>query len=72
MDTAPNSDGFSGIAPPSATKLGTVEEEADETLFWLELAVDSNLVSVDRARPLLREADQLTAIFVASVKTAKR
>ena len=31
-------------------KLGTVEEEADETLFWLELAVDSKLVYRDRAR----------------------
>ena len=53
-------------------KLGTVEEEADETLFWLELALDSKLVTIERARPLLREADQLTAIFVASLKTAKR
>ena len=53
-------------------KLGTVEEEADETLFWIELAVDSRLVSLDRARALLKEADELTAIFVASIKTAKR
>jgi four helix bundle protein len=53
-------------------KLGTVEEEADETLFWLELAIDSKLVSIDRVRALLKEADELTAIFVASLKTAKR
>jgi four helix bundle protein len=53
-------------------KVGTVEEEADETLFWLELAVDTRLVSLDRASALLREADELTAIFVASLKTAKR
>jgi four helix bundle protein len=53
-------------------KLGTVEEEADETLFWLELAIDTRLVSIDRARPLLKESDELTAIFVASLKTAKR
>ena len=53
-------------------KLGTVEEEADETLFWLELAVDTKIVSVQRAQPLLKEADELTAIFVASLKTAKR
>ena len=52
-------------------KLGTVEEEADESLFWLELAIDSRLVSVERAKRLLCEADQLTAIFVSSVKTAK-
>jgi four helix bundle protein len=53
-------------------KLGTVEEEADESLFWLELAVDSKLVTAQRVQALLKEADQLTAIFVASVKTAKR
>ncbi len=53
-------------------KLGTVEEEADETLFWLELAVDAKLVAPARVEGLLKEADQLTAIFVASLKTAKR
>ena len=41
-------------------------------MFWLELAIDTKLVSVDRAKALLKEADELTAIFVASVKTAKR
>ena len=58
--------------PDFIAKLGTVEEEADETLFWLELAVDTKIVSLDRAQPLLKEADELTAIFVASLKTAKR
>jgi len=53
-------------------KLGTVEEEADESLFWLELAVDSKLVTAQRAQALLKEADELTAIFVSSIKTAKR
>src|SRR5690242_10848930 len=37
-------------------KLGTVEEESDETLFWLELAIDTDLVSPKRAAPLLKEA----------------
>ena len=53
-------------------KLGVVEEEADETLFWLELMVDSKLVTLQRAEKLMKEADELTAIFVASIKTAKR
>jgi four helix bundle protein len=53
-------------------KLGVVEEEADETLFWLEVAVEAELVAADKARALLKEADELTAIFVASLKTAKR
>ena len=52
-------------------KLGVVEEEADETLFWLEVAVDAKLITAKRAEALLKEADELTAIFVASLKTAK-
>jgi four helix bundle protein len=52
-------------------KLGTVLEESDESLFWLELLVDVKLVTELRAERLLIEADQLTAIFTASVKTAK-
>ena len=52
-------------------KLGTVLEEADESLFWLELLVDVKLVTAQRAERLLLESDQLTAIFTASVKTAK-
>jgi len=55
-----------------SAKLGIVEEEADETLFWLEVAVDAKLVSAQRAEALLKEADELTAIFVASLKTAKQ
>jgi four helix bundle protein len=53
-------------------KLGIVEEEADETLFWLEVALEAELVAADKAKALLREADELTAIFVASLKTAKQ
>ncbi len=53
-------------------KLGIVEEEADETLYWLELAVDSKLISDNDASPLLKEADELTSIFTASRKTARK
>jgi four helix bundle protein len=52
-------------------KMGVVEEEADETLFWLELLVESHLITHQRAEKLMKEADELTAIFVSSVKTAK-
>ncbi len=52
-------------------KLGIVEEEADESLFWLELIVEANLMAEARVQDLLKEADELTAIFVASRKTAK-
>lgn len=52
-------------------KLGIVLEESDESLFWLELLVETELVALARAERLLKEADELTAIFTAAVETAK-
>ena len=54
------------------SKVNVVEEESDETLFWLELIDETNLIK-DRMllKALLKEADELTAIFTASGKTAK-
>src|SRR3954465_4215403 len=52
-------------------KLGIVEEEADETLFWLEMLVATGTVPEPRLKDLIDEAHQLTAIFVASRKTTK-
>src|SRR2546421_1843806 len=51
-------------------KIGVVEEEADETVFWLELIIDSALLTQTRTRPLLREAGELVAIMAASRKSA--
>src|SRR6266576_3043143 len=51
-------------------KTSIVEEEADESCFWLELLIDRGLLGASRVQPLLREANELTAIFVASRKTA--
>jgi four helix bundle protein len=53
-------------------KLGTVEEEADETVFWLELIVEGRLIGVNQIEPLLKEATELVAITAASRKTASR
>lgn len=53
-------------------KLGVVLEEADESLFWLELMTDARLVTPTRVERLMKEADELTAIFVTSLRTAKR
>ena len=53
------------------SKLGIVLEEADETLFWLELLLDSGIVQPDKIRPLLSEANELVSIFVASLRTVK-
>jgi len=53
-------------------KIGIVEEEADESLFWLELIVESELMPESRVGDLLKEADELTAIFTATGRTAKK
>ena len=52
-------------------KINIVEEEADETMFWLELIIETELLSEKRIKSLLKEADELTAIFTATGKTAK-
>jgi four helix bundle protein len=52
-------------------KLRIVKEECDESLFWMELLVDNNLVKAARLRNLMKEADELLAIIVSSAKTAR-
>jgi four helix bundle protein len=52
-------------------KLGVVIEESDETVFWLELFGESGIVTPDKLRDLLAEANQLLTIFSASRRTAK-
>jgi four helix bundle protein len=52
------------------SKLGTVEQEADESAFWLELIVKGELLPDNLIRPLLEEAGELVAIIAASKKTA--
>src|SRR2546429_6196180 len=47
-------------------KTSIVEEEADETGFWLELVVDAGLLTAAGVKPLLAEPDEITAILVAS------
>jgi four helix bundle protein len=53
-------------------KTSIVEEEADESGFWLEMIVDSGLMDATRVKPLLQEANELTAMLVASRRTAIR
>ena len=52
-------------------KLKIVEEECDETVFWLEVIEEAGMLSKDRIWDLKREAIELFAIFVASLRTAK-
>lgn len=53
------------------SKLGIVVEEADETLFWLDLLVDSDLVRLEVVESLRVECDELLRIFSSSLATAK-
>ena len=52
-------------------KMGVVVEEADESVFWLELLVDGGIMPKPRLDELTCEANELLAIFVASQKTAR-
>ena len=52
-------------------KCSVIEEEADETAFWLEITSDRKLLPPRNVQPLLKEANELTAIFVSSRKTAR-
>lgn len=52
-------------------KLGIVVEEVDETLYWLEIIVDSELASKELIGPLWLEGNELTSIFVSMLKTSK-
>jgi four helix bundle protein len=53
------------------SKLGVVLEEADESLFWLELLVEAEIASSDAVRLAIKEANELVSIFVTSLRTAK-
>jgi four helix bundle protein len=53
------------------SKMGIVEEEADETVYWMELLVDADIVKRARIADLLDEANQILSIVISSIKTAK-
>jgi four helix bundle protein len=53
------------------SKLGTVVEEADESVFWLEMLIETDILPRDRVESLLREGNELLAIFAASQRTAR-
>ncbi|MGH7832534.1 MAG: four helix bundle protein [Candidatus Binatia bacterium] len=53
------------------SKLAIVEEEADETMYWLELLRDAGLVPEARVNELIQEANEIIAMIVASIKTLR-
>ncbi|MBP9663058.1 MAG: four helix bundle protein [Pyrinomonadaceae bacterium] len=52
-------------------KLTIVEEEADESLFWIELLIESGIVSQERLAILYSDIDEIVAMVVASIKTLR-
>jgi len=52
-------------------KLAIVEEEADETVYWLELLIESKIVEPSRVNLLLKETNEIVAMVVASIKTLR-
>jgi four helix bundle protein len=58
--------------PDFISKLGTVEEELDETMFWLEFTVALSEEHRQAVSPLWKEANELLSIIVASINTSKR
>jgi len=58
--------------PTFISKMGDVLEEADESGFWIELLTESGKIEAKTATPLLKEANELVAIAISSINTAKR
>jgi four helix bundle protein len=54
------------------SKMGIVVEEADETVFWLELLSETDVLRPERTIEILKEANELLAIFGASLRTSKQ
>src|SRR5262245_56706940 len=53
-------------------KLRIVEEEADESVYWMELLIESSLISEARLADLLRETNEIVAMSVASIRTLQK
>ena len=54
------------------SKIETALQELDESVYWMELLVDAEIIKADRVAPLMREADELIAMSVTAVRTLKR
>jgi four helix bundle protein len=52
-------------------KLAIVEEEADESLYWLELLVESDIISENKLSPLMSDINEIVAMTVSSIKTLR-
>ena len=52
-------------------KLGIVEEEADESIYWLELLIEAKILPESQLNPLMQEMDEILRMTVASIKTLR-
>jgi four helix bundle protein len=58
--------------PDILSKLGDVEEETDESMYWIEMLGDSGIVPTKRLASLHKELGEILAMIVASIKTLRR
>ena len=54
--------------PDFVSKMGIVGEEADETMYWIELSIDAGIVKKSRVDSLLQEANEILSMTVSSIK----
>ena len=54
------------------SKMGIVEEEADECIYWMELLVEGKIMEFTKLESLMKEADEILAIIVSSIITARK
>jgi four helix bundle protein len=54
------------------SKMGIVEEECDESIYWMELLIEAGIMKSNRLSSLLKEADEILSMVVASIRTSRR
>ena len=59
-------------APDFINKLKIVEEETDETLYWLEILEESSLIQMDKISDLMKEVNEILSIIAATINTVKK
>ncbi|HEX3281089.1 MAG TPA: four helix bundle protein [Pyrinomonadaceae bacterium] len=60
-----------GLNRDFVAKMGIVEEEADETSYWIELLIDADLIKRERVTDLLNETNEILSIVISSIRTAR-
>ncbi len=55
-----------------AAKMGIVEEECDESAYWMELLIEAGILKQSRMASLLKETDEILSMVVSSIKTSRK